>query len=177
MKDTTHTLNVDLDWGRIREALSKHSLDILAAIAAIDRIQTWFTPQEIAGSTTVCNLGGTMDPTGVGTGQSQWANAFAILQQAGHPLSVAEIATIMRKSGVVTKSADFESTLNSILSKRQDIFRRIKPRVWWLVEHEPIPRTTVLERLAAHAHATHADNDSAGNVSPVSFVPGPKAGR
>lgn len=134
MKNITGACIVDLDLDRTAEGLRQHLQDVQAALNAIERIRVWATPQAIAGVQTVTDLGGTTDPTGVHSGNSLWATAFAILQNAGRPMRTPELAEIMRNSGVVTKSADFDNTLNSAMAKHQSLFLRISPNLWGLLE-------------------------------------------
>jgi hypothetical protein len=124
----------ELDLNRVEEAFRHHLKDVMGVLDAIRRIKVWRTPQAVAGFPGLVNLGGTLEPTANGAGKALWHNAVAILRNAGRPMSVTELADAMRTSGVVTKSADFGNTLNSVLTKRKEIFRRVSPKVWGLIE-------------------------------------------
>lgn len=143
MKRIIDSNPVDLDLDLIIEVLDQHLCDITCGLDAFRRLKRWTTSPEIAGVQTVGNHSNTLDPTGIRAGHTLWTNAYAILQSTGVPRTVAELAETMRENGVVSKSADFENTLNSILSKRRDLFNRVAPKVWGLVEWK-------LEPEAAH---------------------------
>lgn len=124
----------DIDLDRIIEGLERHVSDVTGALNALRRIKTWSAPTEIAGVRTVCNHGSTLDPTGIGAGQTLWANAYAILKAAARPMAVAEIVSTMRENGVTSTSINFENTLNSVLSKQPGLFVRVESKTWGLVE-------------------------------------------
>ena len=127
----------DFDPNRLIEAIEKHRDDIDGALSFLRRIQSWSTPPATAGAQTVVNLNNSLDPTGIGAGEPLWSATFAILQSAGEPKTLDELAETLRESGFVSKSKDFNNTLNSVLTKRPGTFKRVKPKLWGLVEWFP----------------------------------------
>jgi len=130
--DNSRFDNLDLD--RLDEGLRQHLSDVMGALAAIDRIRSWCTPHLVAGVQSVANLGGTLEPTANGVGPTLWVNAVAILRNAGTPMMVGDIANAMQASGVVSRSANFANTMNSVMTKRKEVFHKIATNLWGLHE-------------------------------------------
>lgn len=124
----------ELDLDRIIEALEHHRRDINGALAAFQRIREWMKPRKVAGSTTVASHGGTFHPAEFSANQPLAANVYAILRHAGRPMHSSDLQSVLKECGVTSKSADFENTLNSILSKKDGLFKRVAPKTWALVE-------------------------------------------
>ncbi len=131
--DTTFT---DLDLDRIAEGLRRHLKDVTAALAAIDQIREWVNPQQVAGSTTVASHGGTIRPSTFSVSQPLAANIYAIMRQTGRPMTSVELEAALRACGVTSRSEDFQNTLCSVMTKKKELFSRVAPKTWALVEWE-----------------------------------------
>lgn len=139
-KMPVHAEQPDLDWARFAEAIRQHITDLQAALAAVERIMAWTGPAEIAGVPALGSHGGTLDPTGVAAAAPLWANCYATIRDYGKPMSVGALAEALKENGVASKAADFPNTLNSIMTKRQDLFHRAASKVWGLTEWEIFPQ-------------------------------------